>query len=128
MANQTFSKSLRLLSAGDYQAVFDDAPIRASHPQLLILARANDTQSPRLGLVIAKRNIKLAVQRNRIKRILRESFRMRQDQLCGLDAIVLARRGLDNLDNEAMRDLIDKQWRRVEKKWRAFVTAPNDSV
>ncbi|MEC8429443.1 MAG: ribonuclease P protein component, partial [Pseudomonadota bacterium] len=67
-------------------------------------------------LVIAKKNIRLAVQRNRIKRILRESFRLRQETLIGLDIVVLARRGLDDLDNQQLHQLFHQQWQRLEKK------------
>jgi len=112
----TFGKSLRLLNARDYRGVFDNAQLKISHQRLLILARSNSSKTPRLGLVIAKKNIRLAVQRNRIKRILRESFRLRQETLIGLDIVVLARRGLDDLDNQQLHQLFHQQWQRLEKK------------
>jgi ribonuclease P protein component len=121
-----FGKNLRLLNASDFKAVFDDAPIRASHQHLLILSRSNIsgtdqnstslTEIPRLGLVIAKKNVRLAVHRNRIKRIARETFRLQQDKLPGVDAVVLARRGLDSLDNAELQKLFNKQWSRIIKK------------
>ncbi len=116
MPSKAFSKSFRLLNASDYQSVFNDAPFRASHQHLLILSRANHTETPRLGLVIAKKHIRLAVQRNRIKRILRETFRQNQHQLGGVDAVVLARAGLDKLDNQQLHKLFNKQWGRIIKK------------
>jgi len=115
VATLAFSKSLRLLNASDYKAVFDDAPLRSSHSQLLVLAKFNQGSYPRLGLVIAKKNIRLAVQRNRIKRILRETFRLKQQSLQGIDAVVLARRNLDSLTNEELHKLFNKQWNRVIK-------------
>lgn len=116
MSSKTFGKNLRLLNASDFKAVFDDAPIRASHQHLLILSRKNTSDTPRLGLVIAKKNVRLAVSRNRIKRIARESFRLHQDKLDGIDAVVLARRGLDSLDNADLHKLFNKQWARIIKK------------
>lgn len=116
MPSKAFSKSFRLLNASDYQSVFNDAPFRASHQHLLILSRSNQTETPRLGLVIAKKHIRLAVQRNRIKRILRETFRQNQQQLGGIDAVVLARAGLDKLDNQQLHKLFNKQWGRIIKK------------
>ena len=80
------------------------------------MARPNSTQGPRLGLVIAKKSVKHAVQRNRIKRLARESFRMQQCQLQDVDAIVLARRGLDQLDNTHLRSLFDRLWLQLGKK------------
>jgi ribonuclease P protein component len=69
-----------------------------------------------MGLVIAKKNIRLAVQRNRIKRILRETFRLNQHALPNLDFVVLARRGLDKLDNEQLHQLFNKQWLKIIQK------------
>lgn len=112
----TFSKYLRLLNARDYSGVFNDAQYKVSHQRLLILSRNNQTPTPRLGLVIAKKNIRLAVQRNRIKRILRESYRLHQQQMPGLDIVIMARRGLDDLDNKQLHLLINQQWKRLIKK------------
>lgn len=114
--SQQFPKALRLLKPSDFKPVFDDAPVRSAHPQLLILSRFNQLDLPRLGLVIAKKNVRLAVERNRVKRIIRETFRMHQNELSGLDAVVLARRGLDNLDNAELHRLLNQQWRRLIKR------------
>ncbi|MEJ2444270.1 MAG: ribonuclease P protein component [Exilibacterium sp.] len=111
-----FGKCLRLLNSGDFQAVFANAPLRASHKYLLILARPNGLPQARLGLIIAQKNIRLAVQRNRIKRIARESFRQQQHKLAGIDAIVLARRELDQFDNGQLHKLMAQQWQRIEQK------------
>lgn len=116
MSRPTFGKSRRLLNARDFRSVFQDAPYRASHRHLLILARDNQTEAPRLGLVIAKKHVRLATQRNRLKRLIRESFRHRQDELAGLDIIVLARKGMADLDNPAVFEVLDKQWRRVTRR------------
>lgn len=114
----SFGKHLRLLTSSDFKPVFDDAVFRASHKYLLILARPNQLGHPRLGLVIAKKNIRKAVHRNRIKRIARESFRFQQHNLQGIDAIVLARRELDTFNNDQIRSFFDQQWLRITKKSR----------
>jgi len=109
-----FTKQQRLLKAKQFQFVFDQAPIRASHPSLLILAKPNEQAFCRLGLVIGKKHIKTAVGRNRIKRLIRESFRTRQ--LPALDVIVLARGGADTLDNDEVRKILNGLWKRISKK------------
>jgi ribonuclease P protein component len=111
-----FDKSLRLLNAKAYKSVFDDAKLKVSTAEILILARINDSAIPRLGLVIAKKNAKHAVQRNRIKRIARESFRLRQHQLKGIDTVVLARRNLDKMDNVSMQRVFNRLWQQLEQK------------
>lgn len=113
-----FSKSLRLLEAADFQQVFDDAPFRASHQHFLILARTNQLVIGRLGLVIAKKHLRLAVERNRFKRLIRESFRTRQNAFAGLDVIVLSRKGLENMGNAEFSQQLDQQWQRIFKKAR----------
>ena len=110
MAEYGFGKCLRLLTAADYKTVFGQASYKVSCPQLLILAVPNGQDLPRLGLVIAKKNVRQATQRNRIKRLLRESFRMNQNLLAGLDIVILARAGVDKLDNKAVSELSAKLW------------------
>lgn len=112
-ASTGFSKSQRLLNAHDFKAVFDHADYKVSHGQMLLLSRKNQLNHPRLGLVIAKKNAKLAVQRNRIKRIIRESFRLHQHQLPAVDIIILARRGIDGLDNSQLQQIIAKSWQKL---------------
>ncbi len=113
---QAFGKSLRLLCSSDFQSVFDDAPVRASHQFFLILARPNSLNHPRLGLVVAKKHLSLAVQRNRIKRLVREEFRLQQNQLPGLDMIVLSRKGLADLNNSDFVAQLQQQLKRLRKR------------
>jgi ribonuclease P protein component len=107
---QGFGRKLRLLTASDYKAVFDAADYKVSSPQLLVLAINTGRVNPRLGLVISKKNIRFAVQRNRVKRLIRESFRHHQLELAGLDIVVLARKALDQLDNHSITQLTEKLW------------------
>ena len=97
---------------------FDDAPFRASHQHFLILARLNQQAQPRLGLVMAKKHMKLAVERNRMKRLVRESFRLHQQDFSGLDVVVLSRKGMDSLSNSEFTQQLHQQWQRIFKKVR----------
>ena len=56
-----------------------------------MLARANQADHSRLGLIVGKKKISHAADRNRVKRRMRESFRMRQNDLPQLDIIALIR-------------------------------------
>ena len=112
-ADNSFGKARRLLNAKDYSRVFDGAEARASHKHLLLLARTNNEPGHRLGLVIAKKNVRLAVQRNRIKRVAREVFRNLSPSEPQLDVILLARRGLDQLDNTQLSSILRQQWQKL---------------
>jgi len=61
---------------------------------LQVFAKPNDRAYSRLGLVVARKTERRAVNRNRIKRKLREAFRAQQGQLAGLDVVVRLRRPL----------------------------------
>ena len=110
-----FAPEHRLLTPAQFKNVFDGATCKASGPNILLLARHNRLTHARLGLVIAKKNVRRAVDRNRIKRIARESFRHQRADLDNLDIVVLARRGLGELDHAALHALFQDMWRRLSK-------------
>ncbi|GGG58990.1 ribonuclease P protein component [Pseudohongiella nitratireducens] len=116
MTELGFGKERRLLTATDYQSVFNGASFRVSRRQILILANENPSGKTRIGLVIAKKHVRLAVQRNRLKRLTRESFRHHQQLLNGLDIVMLARGGLDKLDNDAVTNMLEQLWQDLCKR------------
>ncbi|MDG2047882.1 MAG: ribonuclease P protein component [Halioglobus sp.] len=113
LTSSRFGKDKRLLNANDYTRVFDSPDVRASHPSLLLLAKTNDRASHRLGLVIAKKNVRLAVHRNRIKRVAREFLRTRSGDETSIDVVLLARRGMGNLDNNELSSILLQQWQKL---------------
>ncbi|KEF30409.1 MAG: ribonuclease P protein component [Gammaproteobacteria bacterium] len=121
----TFPKSHRLLRPGDYGKVFDDVQLKVPHRNFLVLATPNSLGHARVGLIFSKKNLKLAVQRNRIKRQVRESFRQQVD-LPGLDVVVLGRQGLANLENAAVQECLNDLWRRLKKKHRQLQPSRSD--
>ena len=118
MTDFRYPRQLRLLTGGDFKRVFDRAVVKVPDQHLLILARPNDLGHPRIGFVISKKNVRRAVQRNRVRRIIRDSFRLHQHQLPALDMIILARKGLDGLENPDLHALIKRCWTRASKKAR----------
>lgn len=112
----TFTKSQRLLNAAAFKAVFDQADYKVSSRVFLCLAKKNSQNSPRLGLIIAKKHVRLAVERNRIKRIIRESFRLHQHEIPHVDLIVLARKGIEEMDNATLHKEFAKTWQRLCKQ------------
>jgi ribonuclease P protein component len=120
VASFAFTKAQRLLTPAAFKRVFDAAALRVSSKELLILARPNELEYARLGLVIAKKHVRRATERNRIKRITRESFRLQLPAGADsrLDIIVLARGGIDKLDNRALHELLGQLWRQLQRKAR----------
>ncbi|PLK58421.1 ribonuclease P protein component [Candidatus Palibaumannia cicadellinicola] len=111
MVKLTFSRKLRLLTSNHFAFVFQQ-PQLVSIPQLTILGRLNTLGYPRVGLTISKKHVKLAHERNRIKRVMRDSFRLHQHTLPIMDFIVIAKKGLADLDNYTLREALKIVWRR----------------
>ena len=115
MPTFSFKKTQRLLNTSDYKQVFDHNRVKVANSSLLILAKPTDGCPSRLGLVIAKKNIPTAVQRNRIKRVARETFRKKQFQ-GSLDVVFLARHGADKLSTEKLTAIIEKSWAKLDSR------------
>lgn len=116
MVTYKFDRESRLLTPGHFQTVFSK-PIRfgSRHFTLLIIQKdkSSNNAKNRLGLAIAKKRVKLAVQRNRIKRQVRESFRLNQHNLPAIDIVVMVKSGIDQLDNNAINQELEKIWRKI---------------
>lgn len=100
-----------MLAPVQFQAVFSD-PLRASIPQFTLLSKANNAQLPRLGLTVAKKHLKRAHDRNRIKRLVRESFRLKQHDLPSHDFVFVAKAGIGKLSNQEIFEALEKLWQR----------------
>jgi len=109
-------RDLKLLTAENYQDVFSKAE-RFGNYSFTVLARPNDLNHPRLGLAISKKCAKRAVDRNRIKRLFRESFRLNQHKLPSVDIIAMCKPSAIKLTNHEMHEQIDKQWHFMRKKF-----------
>ena len=93
---ESFPRDNRLLNSKHYSRVFEKAN-KVYNKAFTLLARKNDLDHPRLGLVIAKKNVKFAYQRNFIKRQLREYFRQHSETLGNYDLVLLTRRDIASL-------------------------------
>lgn len=81
-----------------------------------MLACKNAANHPRLGLTIAKKKVKKAHARNRLKRLIRDSFRLRQHQLVNIDIVVMAKPNADQLSNEELQQQLHKLWKRLNHR------------
>lgn len=88
MKRHTFTKAQRLRAASDFERVYQ-LKCKAADGVLLIFAARNQTTTTRIGLSVSRKHGG-AIVRNRLKRLLREAFRLTQDQIpVGLDLIAI---------------------------------------
>ena len=83
-----------------------------------MLARPSGRALARLGLAIPRKQIRRAVERNRVKRLIRESFRRHQDVLRGLDVVVIGRSELLKKKNQGVIECLENHWRRISERCR----------
>ena len=115
MVSQNFSRKKRLLTSGHFKSVFDLPTSKFPGKNILLLARDNNLNHPRLGLVIGEKSVKLSVERNRLRRLIRESFRLNQWSLTGWDVVIIARRGLGEVENPELIQHFGRIWKRLAR-------------
>ncbi len=115
MTTKRFGRDDRLTKPSEFERVFTN-PIKDSSRYFTVLASKNDSDHARLGLAIAKKNIQQAVQRNRIKRLVRECFRHSKGKLGHIDIVVMARKGADQADRATLRDTLNQHWTQLAIK------------
>jgi ribonuclease P protein component len=98
------------MKSADFSYIFDK-PIKSADAAYTILARAGQTSNPRLGVIISKKNISSAARRNRVKRIVRESFRQHKHIINTLDIVVICKKHCEQMINEKLFERLRKHWK-----------------
>ena len=111
----SFPPSARLLRPEDYRRVFDTPAFKVRSAAFLLLAQHSDTSNSRVGIIVAKKHVRRAIRRNRIKRLIREQFRLNRPSP-NLDLVVLARSAADTMDNAQITSELVQLWSDLEKK------------
>jgi ribonuclease P protein component len=102
-----------LLAPAQYQRVFRHCEVKAGDRFVTVLACSNTLAHPCLGTTVSIKNAGNSVKRNRIKRVIRESFRLHQQQLVGWDLVVLARPGIGSRSNLQLFKALETHWRTI---------------
>ena len=115
-SRRPFPPTGRLLKPAEFKRVFNRPEVSADQ-FFKVMARANEGGKPRLGMAVSRHVDRRAVGRNRIKRVIRESFR-----LCfavagpSADFVVLPRRESATICNEQLFRSLDKHWARLSAR------------
>jgi ribonuclease P protein component len=112
----SYARKHRLQHARQFDAVYA-ARVKDSRGPLTIFSLPNDLGHPRLGLAVG-RKVGVAPKRNRIKRLLREAFRLLQHDLpCGYDLVISVRPHETALLADYQR-MLSSAMVRLHGKWR----------
>jgi ribonuclease P protein component len=111
----TFTPAQHLLTKPQFDEVYQRGS-KLGDSCFLILIKANGLSFARLGLSISARTVGNAVNRNRIKRVIRESFRLHTAELPAVDIVVNSRPGARDSSNTLLGERLDQHWKNVVKR------------
>ena len=92
------NKKLRLKKPSDFKKAYKEGT-KLSSPHFVLYARKNGLSNLRVGVAIAKRHVKLATQRNKIRRAAKEFLREKISRSIGGYDFVVASRLACNKEN-----------------------------
>jgi len=116
----TLPRRSRLSGKAAFSRVFQQAEV-SSGPGFKVLARRTEQPASRLGMAVSRQVDKRAVGRNRIKRIIRESFRAHYlsgpRRLGAIDVVVLPRRQAVTSSNAQLFEQLSLHWQRLDERF-----------
>lgn len=113
-----FTREVRMRSASDFRYVFARPDVIRDR-YFKVLSRVNGLQVNRLGLAVSARTCRKAAGRNRLKRLIRESFRLHQTLLPSelpRDYVVLPQREAVLADNAPLLESLRRHWCRGARR------------
>jgi len=118
-----FGRQHRLTEGFQYTRVFEKNSRSADRYWTILFrehqienGKASARMPARLGMAVAKKTAKRAVDRNRLKRLARESFRQHKHSLAGFDIVLLARHASVSANNQELLKSLEKHWSRIAPK------------
>ena len=112
----TFKPAQRLVHKTQFDAVYQQGSKKLGDSCFLILFKPNGLNIARLGLSISSRTVGNAVNRNRIKRLIRESFRLNCAEFPAVDIVINSRTGAREATNAQLTERLTQHWQSMVKR------------
>jgi ribonuclease P protein component len=97
LASFRLTRQAKIVKTDDFSSVFNLRK-RIASPHLVMRYRLNEANMARLGLTVSKKTAKLATQRNYMRRVLRELFRLNQHNLPVIDLVIQVQKPFEKPD------------------------------
>jgi ribonuclease P protein component len=108
----TLGPERRLRRAAEFRQLYASGR-RLGSELFTAVVRPNQLATARLGMSVAARSVRRAVDRNRVRRVIRESFRARALALPSVDIVVGARSAAQAASNARLRESLDRLWQKI---------------
>ena len=113
MTDRRFGRQCRLLAREQFDAVLKRPHVRVASGPFRLAARRNSVGFARLGLVVAKRVMRQSVDRNRVKRCVRETFRLAMNDLPAVDVVVRLAAPVPDIRATLPHEPLNALWERM---------------
>ncbi len=111
-----FKRTSRLLNRPSFQAVFQ-AKKKRFGGCFVLYSQQNQLNYPRIGIILSKKQVRLACDRNRVRRIIRESFRHHRINLPNSDFVLVGLHRMQQLTSQEIVQCIEKQWQYFQQPY-----------
>ena len=101
-------------SSEGFDEAFSNPDTKVSTKHFLLLLKENDSGYARIGVAVRKKDIKLAVQRNKIRRKIKGSFNVNTSKLTASDHVVLVKKNIIG-DGAVIKKELEELWQKLEK-------------
>ena len=113
MSNHDFPRIYRLLNSRAFTAVFTNTKLKIQTPSFLVLVAESTATYPRLGCIVAKKHVRRASQRNQIKRLIRETFRLNRNHLLKYDFVVMVKNSVVKTNQRDIYNELHLMWQKT---------------
>ena len=113
MTDGRFARQRRLLTREQFDAVLGGPHVRMASGPFRLAARRNGAGFARLGLVVAKRVMRHSVDRNRVKRLIHETFRSAMNDLPAVDVVIRLATPIPDIRQTLPREPLNALWQRL---------------
>jgi ribonuclease P protein component len=107
-----FPPESRLRRPAEFKRVYAEGR-RLGNEFFSVKACPNGLAAARLGMSVAARDLKAAVARNRIRRLIRESFRAQLSSLPALDLVIGVRAAVLEAEPARVRERLGQLWHKI---------------
>ena len=115
MPKQVSSKLVMIRKTDEFSSVFSFRK-RYSSKHLIVYYTPTEQAIARVGFVVSKKVAKLAVDRNYMRRVLREFFRLHQHEICPVDIVIRVHEKFSNVNFVIIKQQVEESIIKINQR------------